>query len=138
MTETTTAPDQVQTTTLTALPAVGTPFLQGIFAGVTTTKAGTHCAVVLLPDQPSGRLHWQAAMDWAKSVGAELPTRPVSALLFANLRDKFERAWYWTSEQHECDGAYAWGQNFTYGWQDGSHTSYEGRVRAVRLIPLTA
>jgi hypothetical protein len=125
---------------LSALPAVGAPLDGGLFAGLTTKKDGTHCAVVLLPDEPSRRLDWHAAIEWAKGLeAAELPTRPVSALLFATVPDQFDReAWYWTAEQDEEDGAYAWSQFFYGGGQDVSRTSYEGRVRAVRLIPLSA
>ncbi len=118
------------------LPALGAALDAGIFAGLTTKPDGTHCAVVLLADKPGGKLTWQQAVEWAQSVQGELPSRPVSALLFANARDQFERAWHWTSETDEDDGSYAWGQDFYDGSQSDSHKSYEGRARAVRLIPL--
>ena len=94
-------------------------------------KISQHCAVVLLPAKPSKRLHWQAALDWAAEQQAELPTRPVAALLFANLKPQFEEVWHWTSEAF--DGSYAWFQDFDDGYQYyGGHKSYEGRARAVR------
>ena len=125
-------------TTLQSLPALGAALEGGIFAGLTTKPDGTHCAVVLLPDKPDARLKWQHAVEWAQGLQAELPTRPVSALLFANARAQFEREWHWTSEVHEDDGSFAWFRNFGYGSQSYYRKSYEGRARAVRLIPLTA
>jgi hypothetical protein len=119
---------------LSQLPALGAAFEGGVFAGITTKPDGTHCAVVLLADQPDKPLPWKAAMAWAKKLKAELPARPVSALLYANVRSQFDPVWYWTCE--EFDGSYAWGQLFHYGSQYDIHKSYEGRARAVRLIPL--
>ena len=98
----------------------------------TTKPDGTHCAVVLLPDLPDKRLPWKAAMAWAKKIKAELPARPVSALMFANVRDAIQADWYWTCE--ELDGSYAWYQNFYDGHQYVNHKSYEGRARAVRRV----
>ena len=88
--------------------------------------------LILLPDAPTERMTWQAAKDWAASVGGELPTRREQSLLYANLKAQFDAAWYWSGEQHEDDGACAWGQTFDGGWQGDGLTCYEGRVRAVR------
>ena len=68
------------------LPAVGAALDGGIFCGLTTKPDGTHHAVVLLPDAPVKRLNWADSTAWAEGLGngAQLPTRPVSALLFAN------------------------------------------------------
>lgn len=134
MNETTAA--AIAALTLASLPAIGQPLEGGLFAGLTTTKDGKHCAVVLLDDKPDDQLSWKAAMAWAAEREAQLPSRPVSALLFANLREQFERDWYWTGEQHEADGAFAWCQTFSYGGQYSYHASTVGRVRAVRLIPI--
>jgi hypothetical protein len=120
--------------TLALLPALGQPLGPGLFAGITTKPDGTHCAVVLLPDEPPKRVTWKAAMAWAKSIDAELPALPVSAVLFANLREHTEADWYWTCES--IDGSYAWCQGFYGGGQYLDRKSYEGRARAVRLIPL--
>ena len=127
-----------KTMNFATLPTLGAALAGGLFAGLTTRADGTHCAVVLLPDAPPERLAWPKAMAWAAELQAELPTRPVAALLFANLCAKFDKAWHWTSESHEDDGSYAWGQDFRYGDQLDYDKSYEGRARAVRLIQLTA
>lgn len=120
---------------LSSLPALGQPLDSGIFAGLTTKPDGTHCAVVLLPDKPPKDLAWKPARTWAAELSAELPTRPVAALLFANARDQFEPSWHWTA--NELDGSYAWNQYFNYGGQDYYGKSFEARARAVRLIQLT-
>jgi hypothetical protein len=121
---------------LNDLPAVGQPLEGGLFAGLTTTKDGQHCAVVLLDDKPKKLLSWSAAMKWAEKLKATLPTRPVAALLFAKFGDQFDKEWHWTGD--ELDGSYAGGQHFLNGHQYTGHKSYEGRARAVRLIHLTA
>ena len=120
---------------LATLPAIGTALQGGLFAGLTTKKNGTHCAVILLPDQGTD-LTWKKACNWAQKLEAELPSRPVAALLFANVKEQLRTKWHWTSEP---DGAsYAWYCYFSSGGQDGERQSYEGSAVAVRLIPLTA
>lgn len=131
----TTKTTPITSTPFGQLPAIGADLAGGIFFGITTRKDGVHCAAVLLPDQ-SEKLTWKKAMNWAAKLGAELPSRPVAALLFANLKDKLTPAWHWTSD--EDDASYAWGCNFDCGYQSGGRKSYEGSVVAVRLIPLTA
>jgi hypothetical protein len=121
--------------TIANLPALGESLENGTYAGITTTPDGTHHAVVLLPDH--GTQHtWKKAMNWAQELEAELPTRPVAALLFANVKAKLQPGWHWTSE--EDDASYAWGCYFGYGYQDFSRKSFEGSAVAIRLIPLTA
>ena len=102
------------------------------YAGIVLDEDGdvSH-HLVLLPGQAEN-LTWDKARDWAQSIGGELPTRQEQALLFANLKGKFEAAWYWSDERHESDGSYAWFQSFVNGTQLSSRESYEGRARAVR------
>ena len=119
---------------LADIPAVGASLADGIFAGLTTAKDGKHFAVVLLESKPGGPLSWKAAMAWAEGVGGALPTRPVAALLFANAKDAFQRSWYWSCEEYESNGSYAWYQTFSYGNQNYLGKSYEGRARAVRRL----
>jgi hypothetical protein len=118
-----------------ALPAFGDAWQGGSYAGITTSKTGEVYALVLLDDKPTGELNWKDALAWAKALNAEVPTRVESAMLFANLPDAFEKDWHWTSEQHS-DADYAWVQGFDYGYQSPNRKSYEGRVRAVRRLPL--
>jgi hypothetical protein len=90
--------------------------------------------LVLLPDRAE-EVTWDAAVEFARKAGGELPTRREQSLLFANLKDQFEAAWYWSGEQYEGNGSYAWYQYFRYGNQNGIHKSYEGRAVAVRRLP---
>jgi len=120
---------------IASLPALGAQLEGGIFAGVTTLKDGTHCAVVLLHEQGTN-LTWKKALAWAEKQGGELPTRPVAALLFANVKDKLQPRWHWTRE--EDDASFAWYCYFLNGDQSIYPKSYEGSAVAVRLIPLTA
>ena len=125
------------TASLTALPALRAPFAGGIFAGITTIKDGTHCAVALLPDQGSNLDH-PAATQWAEALGGTLPTRPVAAMLFANLKDQLRTGWHWTCEQDEDDASYAWFCFFDSGFQDYTREFCAGSAVAVRLIPLNS
>lgn len=78
--------------------------------------------VVLLPATPDKDLTWQQAIDWAKSVGGELPTRFESALLYANLRDQVDLDnWHWTATPYAGAERSAWMQYFGYGYQGYGH-----------------
>lgn len=122
-------------TTLTSLPAIGAELEGGIFAGVITQPDGMHVAVVLLPDRAQD-IKWKAAVAWAEKLGAQLPTRPIAALLFANVKKHLVERWHWTSEEY--DASSAWGCSFYDGYQYDCHKSSEGCAVAARLIPLTA
>jgi len=118
------------------LPKVGTTLDGGIFAGITTQPDGSHHAVILLPDHHGEKLTWYEAMNWAKKLGAELPTRPVASMLFANCKALLKPSWHWTSEKD--DASYAWNCYFDLGTIYDFHKSYLGSAVAVRLIPITA
>jgi hypothetical protein len=118
-----------------SLPTLGSALEGGTFAGLTTSKSGQHHAVVLLPDHATD-LTWKKAMNWAKKLDAELPSRPIAAMLFHNLKDKLQPGWHWTNK--EDDASSAWGCTFDDGNQSYVRKSYEGSAVAVRCIPLTA
>lgn len=120
---------------ITDLPALGQPLDGGTFAGLTTKPDGTHCAVVLLPDNGTD-LTWAKAKTWAKKQGGELPSRPVAALLFANVKANLKPKWHWTSEEY--DASYAWHCHFNYGYQSNRRKSFEGSAVAVRYIKIGA
>jgi len=86
---------------------------------------------VLLPGD-SGRATWQAQMDWAKSIGGDLPTRVELAIAFAKKRDLFERAAYWSNEEDTDDPGWAWCQGFNGGLQLNNPQHDQLRARAVR------
>jgi hypothetical protein len=101
-----------------------------LYAGVILGKDGAPDQhIALLPGETRGT--WEQANEWAASVGGELPTRREQSLLFANLQEEFEDAWYWSGEQYGSHNA--WLQYFVNGSQDYyDFRDYSGRARAVR------
>lgn len=90
--------------------------------------------LVLMAQRPAGRLEWQAAMDWASSVGGRLPDRQEQALLYANCKPYLEPAWHWSCVTDEDDASYAWNCSFSYGSQSNHHKSFGGSAVAVRRV----
>ena len=86
--------------------------------------------------QTAEDLAWEGAKAWAAEQGGELPTRPVAALLFANVQPALSPEWHWTADKFNASSA--WGCYFGYGGFNYGHKSSEGAVVAVRLIPITA
>lgn len=107
------------------------------YAGLILGKDGmSDYNLILLPGE-TGDASWSAANDWASARGGSLPTRRELSLLFANQREQFERAWYWSSEQHETRAQLVWGQNFASGIQTVYGRPYRGHARAVRRVPIS-
>ena len=105
------------------------------YAGLILGKEGKpDHHLVLLPGEAQD-VSWSAAREWAQGAGGELPTRRELALLYANLREHFERLWYWSSEPQEPRAQLVWGQNFTSGIQTMYGRPFRGRARAVRRLP---
>jgi hypothetical protein len=119
------------------IPAAQIPLADGEhYAGLILNADGTPSHhLVLLPgdhdDTP-----WQAAIDWAKSINGELPTRREQSLLFANCKQHFQADWYWSGEPHASDARYAWCQNFLNGTQHGNFVRNHCRARTVRRLPI--
>ncbi len=128
----------MNTTTAAALAtipaAIGAAFAGGIYAGIMRGVDGAPDEHLVLLPGTAEDLSWEAASEWAKAEGGELPTRRDQRLLFINLKDQFEEDWYWSSEQ--AGPSAAWGQHFDYGGQNYDTRSYEGRARAVRRLPI--
>lgn len=134
-------PVRVRTAFDTARPSVTLPTLADgeINAGIVLDDTGrpTHF-LILLPQQPDAvRLTWDDAMQWAASIGAELPTRQESAILFANSWRAFNGDWHWTSEQCADNASCAWVYFFDNGGQFYYAKGIKGRARAIRRVPLT-
>lgn len=91
--------------------------------------------IILLPGE-SEEAEWTTAIEWAASIGGELPDRCESALLFATMKDSFKPEWYWLREQHATYSSIAWCQNFVNGGQNNITKTYELRARAVRRLPI--
>ena len=128
----------MNTTTAAALAtipaAIGAAFAGGIYAGIMRGVDGAPDEHLVLLPGAAEDVTWEAAGEWAKAEGGELPTRREQRLLFINLKDQFEEEWYWSSEQSGPSGA--WSQNFYGGSQYYDTRSYEGRARAVRRLPI--
>jgi hypothetical protein len=113
------------------------PLAEGeIYIGAIGDKNGDFYHVVLLPgDNDDGT--FDAQLEWAKSIGGDLPTRVEQAILWAGFRDQFKKDWYWSNETHHSDSGYAWYLYFYYGDQDTSDKGYGYcRARAVRRLPI--
>ena len=109
-----------------------------IYAGLSRDPdTGAWHHLVLLPATTDKGLTWGEAIEWAKSVGGDLPTRNESALLYANVRDQIDQDyWYWTSTPHASEPSWARGQHFGDGTQYYSLKDYRPRHRAVRRVPV--
>lgn len=126
------------------LPAVGTEWSGqgGIFAGLVRGENGARDYLLILGPEYDGETDWNTAMAWASGldVGSHrdysLPTRAEQAVLFGNLRDQFQRDWYWSNTQHAEYADFAWCQGFGYGDQDLYPKGRKRRARAVRRLPI--
>jgi len=105
------------------------------YAGIVIEDGNPRHHLILLPGElkPSP---WATAGIWAKKQGGELPTRREHSLLFANVKEQFHDAWYWSSKNHASSPGYAWIQSFDYGGQHGYHTGTSYRARAVRRVTI--
>jgi len=105
------------------------------YIGLIGAANGETYHVILLPGD-NDNATWQKQMDWAKSIGGDLPNRIEQAMLWANHRDQFQEDAYWSNETHHSGSGYAWGQSFRDGNQGSYRKYYELRARAVRRLPL--
>jgi len=105
------------------------------YAGTILDEAGQVVHhLVLMTQRPDTKLKWQEAMDWAASVGGELPSRQEQALLYANCKPHLKPEWHWSSETYADDASYAWICGFHDGSQGYSRKSYESAAVAVRRV----
>lgn len=104
------------------------------YAGTIISADGTPYYDLILLDGSADSVSWDAAKDWAKEQGGELPTRREQRLLAANLKDQFEAAWYWSSELYDSYEDCAWCQRFDDGNQNFTNKDNKLRTRAVRRL----
>ena len=104
-----------------------------IYVGAIGDAAGNLYHVILLPGDNNDATH-EAQLEWAKSIGGDLPTRIEQAMLWASHRDQFQKDFYWSNEIRHAESGWAWTQNFTNGHQYVTHKSHEFRARAVRRV----
>ncbi len=104
------------------------------YSGLILGKDGESSYHLILLDGHQSEVNWADALTWAKEQGGELPNRREQALLYANLKEEFEEAWYWSSEQHASSSSSAWYQDFYNGCQYNITKDHELRARAVRRL----
>ena len=92
--------------------------------------------VILLPGDNDDATH-EAQLEWAKSIGGDLPNRIEHAMLWANHREQFKKDWYWSNETHHSESGWAWYQDFLYGTQSYDTSDNELRARAVRRVNIS-
>lgn len=106
-----------------------------IYAGIILGKDGMDAHhVILLPGEIEGT--WKEAQAFAEKAGGVLPSRREQALLYANLKEEFKEAWYWSGEAHVSASDYAWCQDFFDGYQYYTNKGNKCRVRAVRRVSI--
>ena len=104
-----------------------------IYVGAIGDAAGNLQHVILLPGD-SEDATFEAQLEWAKSIGGDLPNRIEQAMLWANHRDQFKKYWYWSNETHHSESGWAWYQRFSNGTQYTTRKDDELRARAVRRL----
>ena len=108
---------------------------------------GEHYSGIILDDgKPSyhlvglpGELEsatWDKAVEWAKSIGGELPNLRELGLERVNAANHYQPDLYWSGEQFAGLESWAWCQGFSYGGQYHNHKHLKLRARAVRRIPI--
>nr|WKF58774.1 hypothetical protein HUO10_003275 [Paraburkholderia busanensis] len=107
-----------------------------IYVGAIGDRNGDFYHVILLPGDNDDAT-WAKQLEWAKSIGGDLPNRVEQAMLWANHRDQFKEDWYWSNESYHRNDAYAWCQDFYYGGQYyGRKDDFYCRARAVRRLSI--
>lgn len=105
------------------------------YIGAIGDKNGDVYHVVLLPgDNDDATL--EAQIEWAKSIGGDIPTHVEQSMLWAGHRDQFKNYLYWSNETHHESDKLAWCQDFYDGTQYDYHKGHELRARAVRRLPI--
>ena len=106
-----------------------------IYIGCIGDAAGNLHHVILLPGDNDDATH-QAHLEWAKSIGGDLPNRIEQAMLWANHRDQFKKDLYWSNETYHSESGWAWCQGFASGYQISTPKGYKLRARSVRRVPI--
>jgi hypothetical protein len=112
------------------------PLAEGeIYLGGFVNALGDVTHTILLPgDNAPGT--WQEQMDWAKSLGGDLPTRAELVIAYEQHRELFEQEAYWsnTTDTDPSYSGWAWCQHFYGGNQYTSVKNDKLRARAVRRL----
>jgi len=102
-----------------------------IHVGIFLQPNGTGYQLILLPGDNESASH-SAQLEWATSIGGDLPDRSETAFMYKHIKDQFKKTWYWTNESYDAE--WAWFQSFEHGRQSYTHQSFKLRARAVRRL----
>lgn len=106
------------------------------YAGIILGKDGAPDYHLILLAGEVAQAGWAPATTWARELGGELPSRRELSLLFANVKEQFEREWYWSCEPQAGHPHLVWGQNFASGIQTVYGRAFRGHARAVRRVQM--
>ena len=110
------------------------------YIGTIGDKNGDAYHLVLLAGDNDPAPH-SVQLEWAKSIGGDLPNKLESAMLFAHAKDEFKPYWCWTSETYidpydPKDDGWAWCQDFCTGLQNSYRKNNKLRAWSVRRVPV--
>ena len=101
------------------------------YVGSIIEPSGRVRHIFLMPGDEE--MNWKDGLEWAKSLGGDLPDRIEQAMLFAHMPEEFRKEAYWSNTQHAGNSDYAWYQNFINGYQGNYYKDNDKlRVRPVR------
>lgn len=75
-----------------------------LYVGAIRSPNGSGYHTILLP-RDNDDADWQTQMDWAKSIGGDLPDRIEQAMLYKHHSAQFQPDWYWSNTQRELGSA---------------------------------
>jgi hypothetical protein len=130
---------KAQTTTIFKIQEKEIPLSRGEHcAGMIIGKEGELSYYLILMAGELEKTNWEDAKKWAEKQGGDLPSslpsRREQALLYANLKEEFQKDWYWSNEQHASKSSNAWYQGFEAGDQTYTTKYCKLRARAVRRL----
>lgn len=106
------------------------------FVGTIITHDGEyHHHLILLPGYAELN-NWQAQLDWAASIGGDLPDRVEGALINATMHEEFKPEWHWLKDQYATYSDLAWLQDFDDGDQTYDLKGNSYRACAVRRVKI--
>ena len=128
----------LEAVSLASLPALKQPMADGLYGGVITLPGGRNVAVVYIDKaKPPKRASADKQRAWARSIGAQLITRAIGALIVSTLGDLLPQTWVWTEDDYAPNpSACAWYCYLRDGSVDNNYRRVISGAVAVRLIPL--
>ncbi len=105
------------------------------YVGAIGDNAGHIYHVVLLPGDAAPNA-WADQLEWARSIGGELPSRLELAMLFRYCPDEFKEESYWSNQLDTKSFDLIWYQTFADGRQGSTALLSRVRARAIRRLPV--